>query len=156
MTDTIGFVASEIPAAQEALALLAKRYGSVAPEAADVIVALGGDGFMLTTQHRFLSSGKPIYGMNKGTVGFLMNEYSEDDLPQRLAAASRSLIRPLDMEAEDMAGEVHRAKAINEVSLLRQSYQAAKLRNFHRRPHAPRPADLRRCAGRDTGRIDGV
>ncbi len=123
----IAFVASNTPAAQEALVALRARYGGTSPEEAEVIVALGGDGFMLTTQHRFMDSGIAVYGMNKGTIGFLMNEYSEDDLEARLANASRSTIRPLEMEAEDIRGEVHRAKAINEVSLLRQSYQAASL-----------------------------
>ena len=123
----IAFVASETPAAKAALSVLEKRYGNVATDSADVIVALGGDGFMLATQHRLMNTGKPVYGMNQGTVGFLMNEYSENNLAERLAGATRSVIRPLDMEAEDMSGEIHRAKAINEVSLLRQSYQAASL-----------------------------
>ncbi len=123
----IAFVASSTPAAQEALSALTTRYGNASPDSADVIVALGGDGFMLTTQHRFMDTSIPVYGMNKGTVGFLMNEYSEEGLEARLANAVRSSIRPLEMEAEDVRGEVHRAKAINEVSLLRQSYQAASL-----------------------------
>lgn len=123
----LAFVASNAPEAQAALARLTQRYGAADPMHADIIVALGGDGFMLATQHRFMNSGIPVYGMNKGTVGFLMNEYSEDDLPERIANAVSRTIRPLDMEAEDAAGEVHRAKAINEVSLLRQSYQAASL-----------------------------
>ncbi len=123
----IAFVASNTPVAQEALASLASRYGNAAEDKADVIVALGGDGFMLATQHRFMDSGMPIYGMNKGTVGFLMNEYVEESLEDRLEAASASIIRPLEMEAEDESGKIHKAKAINEVSLLRQSYQAASL-----------------------------
>jgi NAD+ kinase len=123
----IAFVASSTPVAQEALAALVARYGGTEPDKAEVIVALGGDGFMLATQHRFMDTGIAVYGMNKGTVGFLMNEYSEDGLEARLAGAVRSTIRPLEMEAEDIRGEVHRAKAINEVSLLRQSYQAASL-----------------------------
>lgn len=127
MAYKIAFVASEAPDAQDACHRLTERYGSQQPENAEIIVALGGDGFMLATQHRFMNSGIPVYGMNKGSVGFLMNEYQEDDLHERIAAAKRSKIRPLDMEAGDVSGRVHRAKAINEVSLLRQSYQAASL-----------------------------
>ena len=123
----IAFAASTAPDAQAALARLTARYGERSPEEADVIVALGGDGFMLATQHLFMNTGKPVYGMNKGTVGFLMNEYSEDALPERIASAMARTIHPLDMEAEDADGVVHHAKAINEVSLLRQSYQAASL-----------------------------
>lgn len=123
----IAFVASNAPAARSALASLAKRYGGCAEANADVIVALGGDGFMLATQHRFMDSGIAVYGMNKGSVGFLMNEYREDGLAERIASASASTIRPLVMEAEDIHGVIHKAKAINEVSLLRQSYQAASL-----------------------------
>ena len=98
------------------------------PEAADVIVALGGDGLMLATLQRFMNSGKPIYGMHRGTVGFLMNEFSEQNLGERLAAAQVTVIHPLLMRARDAAGRVHRHHAINEVSLFRQSYQAARLR----------------------------
>lgn len=127
MAEKIAFVASDTDEAREALDRLVIRYGNCDPESAETIVALGGDGFMLTTQHRFMNSGIPVYGMNKGTVGFLMNEYTEDDLPERIARAKRSKIRPLDMEAGDVSGRVHRAQAINEVSLLRQSYQAASL-----------------------------
>jgi NAD+ kinase len=127
LAEAIAFLASDTPAAQRALKSLAKRYGNRDPGAASVVVALGGDGFMLATQHRFMNTGVPVYGMNKGTVGFLMNEYSEAGLPERLASATRSVIHPLDMEAEDLDGEIHRARAINEVSLLRQSYQAASL-----------------------------
>jgi NAD+ kinase len=123
----IAFVASNTPVAQEALAALVARYGGTEPDKAEVVVALGGDGFMLSTQHRFMDTGIPVYGMNKGTIGFLMNEYAEEGLEARLEGAVRSTIRPLEMEAEDIGGEVHRAKAINEVSLLRQSYQAASL-----------------------------
>lgn len=127
MYERIAFVASDTPDAQAASRRLAERYGSVDPKEADVIVALGGDGFMLATQHQFMNSGIAVYGMNKGTVGFLMNEFSEEDLPQRLAVSEQRIIRPLDMEAKDADGRVHHAKAINEVSLLRQSYQAASL-----------------------------
>jgi NAD+ kinase len=124
----IAFVASDMPAARRARKLLARRYGDAPPETADVIVALGGDGLMLATLQRFMHSGKPIYGMNRGTVGFLMNEYRENGLAERLAAAQESVIHPLLMRARDVAGRVHRHRAINEVSLFRQTYQAARLR----------------------------
>jgi len=107
---------------------LAHRYGDAKPEDADVIVALGGDGLMLVTLQRFMNSGKPIYGMHRGTVGFLMNEYNENGLLERLAAAQVSVIHPLLMRARDAAGHIHRHHAINEVSLFRQTYQAARLR----------------------------
>jgi NAD+ kinase len=126
--DRIAFVASDVPAAQRARRRLTRRYGDVRPEAADVIVALGGDGLMLATLQKYMNSGKPIYGMHRGTVGFLMNEYVQENLPERLAAAHVSVIHPLLMRARDAAGRLHRHRAINEVSLFRQSYQAAKLR----------------------------
>jgi NAD+ kinase len=124
----IAFVASDVPEAQRARRRLIQRYGDARPETADVVVALGGDGLMLTTLQRFMNSGKPIYGMHRGTVGFLMNEYSEGDLRKRLAAAQVTVIHPLLMRARDAAGRVHRHRAINEVSLFRQTYQAARLR----------------------------
>ncbi len=124
----IAFVASDTPSAQKARRLLTRRYGDAPPDAADVIVALGGDGLMLATLQRFMNSGKPIYGMHRGTVGFLMNEYSDKQLVERLAAAQVTVIHPLAMRARDAAGRVHRHRAINEVSLFRQSYQAARLR----------------------------
>jgi NAD+ kinase len=124
----VAFVASATPDAQDSAAELRRAYGSTAPEEADVIVALGGDGLMLQTLHRFMGTGKPIYGMNKGSVGFLMNEFHEDSLRERLEAAQRSIVHPLLMEAVDVAGRTHTARAINEVSMLRQTYQAAKLR----------------------------
>ncbi|MGH6799091.1 MAG: NAD kinase [Roseiarcus sp.] len=127
-TQTIGFVASDAPAAQAALAELTTLYGDTPPEAADVIVALGGDGLMLQTLHMTMKAPKPIYGMNRGSVGFLMNEYSEQGLPERLRAALPSIIHPLIMRARDVHGAETTARAINEVSLLRQTYQAAKLR----------------------------
>jgi len=128
--DRIAFVASGAPEAEHARAALVRRYGNVEPSVADVIVALGGDGLMLKTLHDFMNAGKPIYGMHRGTVGFLMNEYSERDLHKRLAAAHVTVIHPLIMRARDAAGRVHRHRAINEVSLFRQSYQAARLRIF--------------------------
>lgn len=124
----IAFVASQAPEARRAARLLAKRYGETSPDEADVIVALGGDGLMLQTLHRFMGTSKPIYGMNRGSVGFLMNEYRIEDLPRRLAQSRRSVVHPLMMTAVDTRGETHSSRAINEVSLLRQSYQAAKLK----------------------------
>jgi NAD+ kinase len=121
------FVATAVPEAQSALANLRQLYDDVGPEKADVIVALGGDGFMLQTLHTFLELGKPIYGMNLGTVGFLMNEYNEADLPDRLAKAERGAIHPLRMRAPT-AGHCVDGLAFNEVSLLRQTRQATKLR----------------------------
>jgi NAD+ kinase len=126
--DRIAFVTSAIPEAEKARDALARRYGDVPPGEADVIVALGGDGLMLQTLHNFMEAGKPIYGMNRGTVGFMMNEYHEDALAERLAAAEESVIHPLAMSAIDGGGKVHAARAINEVSLFRQTYQVARLR----------------------------
>ncbi len=122
------FVASDRPEAQEARGRLAARYGEYAMGEADVIVALGGDGFMLETLHACLDSGRPIYGMNRGSVGFLMNDYAEDALHERIAAAERAVIHPLSMRATDAAGRVHDGLAINEVSLLRQTRQTARLK----------------------------
>ena len=107
---------------------LVNLHGNCDPENADIIVVLGGDGFMLQSQHRFMNSDIPIYGMNKGTVGFLMNEFIVENLPERLDSAIQSRIHPLKMKAEDGQGNVHQALAINEVSLFRQSHQAAKLK----------------------------
>jgi NAD+ kinase len=122
------FVASPIAEAQEALERLAARYGSVAAETADAIVALGGDGLMLQTLHRFMGTGKPIYGMHRGTVGFLMNEYHPDELLERLATAQVTVIHPLLMCAHGGDGASAEFHAFNEVSLFRQTYQAARLR----------------------------
>lgn len=124
----LAFVASDRAEAQSARNRLAARYGDPPPEAADVVVALGGDGFMLETLHRNLQSGRPIYGMNQGSIGFLMNDYDEDGLIERISAAERAVIHPLAMRARDAAGGVREALAINEVSLLRQTRQTAKLR----------------------------
>ena len=124
----IAFTASERPEAQEGRARLAKRYGESPVEEAEVIVALGGDGFMLECFHDHMALGVPIYGMNRGSVGFLMNDYSEVGLPERIAAAEKAVIHPLRMTATDVEGNSHVALAINEVSLLRQTRQAAKLR----------------------------
>ena len=126
--ERIAFVASQSPEAQDALVRLQTRYGNVAPGNADVIVALGGDGLMLQTLHEFMTAGKPIYGMHRGTVGFLMNEFSDADLLARLAAARTTLIHPLVMSARDSSGRAHEHYAINEVSVFRQTHQAAHLR----------------------------
>lgn len=124
----LAFVASERPEAQAAKARLVSRYGQVACDDAEVIVALGGDGFMLETLHESLSSARPIYGMNQGSVEFLMNDYVEDALLERIGRAERAVIRPLAMTAVDAHGKKHKALAINEVSMLRQTHQSAKLR----------------------------
>ncbi len=126
--ERIAFVASPSEEAQRALAQLTELYGNCGPAEADVVVALGGDGLMLQTLHQHMRSGKPIYGMHRGTVGFLMNEFSPLDLRGRLAAARISLINPLLMRATDVTGAVHIHHAINEVALFRQTYQAARLR----------------------------
>jgi NAD+ kinase len=124
----IAFVAAATPEARDAYDMLAARYGNSEPKAADVIVALGGDGLMLQTLHKFMNSGKPIYGMHRGTVGFLMNDYSPDALHERLTAAHRTIIHPLLLRARDAHDRTHEHRAINEVSLFRQSAQAAHLR----------------------------
>src|ERR1039458_4781362 len=124
----IAFVAGSTPEAREAYERLQGRYGNAEPKNADVIVALGGDGLMLQTLHKFMNSGKPIYGMHRGTVGFLMNDFSIDNLVERLTAAQITVIHPLVMRACDSAGRMHEHRAINEVSLFRQSAQAAHLR----------------------------
>lgn len=126
--NTIAFVSSTADEAQAACAELAVLYDNVPMEDADVIVALGGDGFMLQTLHASMNTGKLVYGMNRGSVGFLMNKYSTENLRERIANAVENSIRPLKMQTVDADGEKAIAYAINEVSLFRQSYQAAKLR----------------------------
>ncbi|HUF57721.1 MAG TPA: NAD kinase [Thermohalobaculum sp.] len=126
--DRVAFLASHAEAAQTALRTLRHRYGHVPPQEADVIVALGGDGFMLSTLHQTMDLGVPVYGMNRGTVGFLMNEYGEEDLLERLEASEQAVINPLRMRAERRDGDPVDALAINEVALLRESRQAAKIR----------------------------
>ncbi len=123
----IHFTASEAEIAQKALKTLAGQYGNTPAEEASVIVALGGDGFMLDTLHATRALDVPIYGMNCGTVGFLMNEFSETGLRERLGAAEETVINPLAMRATGLDGKVHEALAINEVALLRAGPQAAKL-----------------------------
>jgi len=126
--DNICLVASSAPVAQQALVELRQLLGSVDPHDADVIVALGGDGFMLETMHRFLRVGRPFFGMNRGNVGFLMNEFRTERLIERLRTAERATLYPLAMTARSEDGTTVEALAINEVSLLRQSRQAATLR----------------------------
>jgi NAD+ kinase len=124
----IAFVAATTPEARSAYDKLTAEYGNSEPKSADVIVALGGDGLMLQTLHRFMNSGKPIYGMHRGTVGFLMNDFAPDRLRERLTAAHRTVIHPLLLRARDTQGRIHEHRAINEASLFRQSAQAAHLR----------------------------
>lgn len=124
----ISFRASDAPLAQSAMEDLIKTYGQVSAEKADVIVALGGDGFMLETLRDAQRLGKPVYGMNRGTVGFLMNNFSAENLSERLAEAEEAVINPLRMRAGSEDGSVAEALAINEVSLLRAGPQAARLK----------------------------
>ncbi|MCB2107248.1 MAG: NAD kinase [Rhodobacteraceae bacterium] len=124
----IAFVAADGAPAQEAMASLTARYNGCAPDQADVIVALGGDGFMLDALHDHMSRSVPIFGMHRGTVGFLMNRYEETDLVERITKAEVVELYPLRMTARTSAGTTYDALAINEVSMLRQTRQAAKLR----------------------------
>lgn len=126
----IAFVASHHAEAQNALAALKARYGNVSQNKADVVVALGGDGFMLRALHANMKRGTPVYGMNRGSVGFLMNEYREDELVERLENAEPATLSPLQMKAKPRRGRTVTALAINEVSLLRETRLAAKLRIF--------------------------
>lgn len=126
--ERISFKWAPTAVAERAAGSLISRYGDRAAEDADVIVALGGDGFMLSMLHQHLHKGIPIYGMNKGTIGFLMNEFQEENLYDRINAATLAQIHPLRMVAEPESGGAQEALAINEVSLLRQTRQAAKLR----------------------------
>ncbi|MGD9802983.1 MAG: NAD kinase [Hyphomicrobiaceae bacterium] len=126
--ERIAFVSSDAPEARKALQRMSERYGNADISTADVIVALGGDGLMLETLKRHMHDRIPIYGMNRGSVGFLMNEYREDHLLERLERAELSRIHPLSMTAIDKDGKTHAALAINEVSVFRETYQIAKLR----------------------------
>jgi len=126
-TPALCFLSSGTEDAEVALSELTQLYGNVAPEEAEYIVALGGDGFMLQTLHEYMNSETPVYGMNRGSVGFLMNEYSTVDLLGRLAIADMNELRPLRMTTRNADGTSSIALAINEVSMLRQSHQAAKL-----------------------------
>ncbi|MCL6682460.1 NAD kinase [Sphingomonas alba] len=125
----IGLLASPTEAAQAAEKMLRRRYQWADTDKAETFVALGGDGFMLQTLHSMMEGGdpKPVFGMNRGTVGFLMNEWRLDRLPERIAGAKAIRVAPLDMEATTVSGEVHRHSAINEVSLLRETRQTAKI-----------------------------
>jgi NAD+ kinase len=128
-TARLAFFANRDAGAKAALTRLKARYGHVAPHDADVIITLGGDGFMLESMHRFLAKDVPIFGMNKGSVGFLMNDEREgDDLRKRLKSAERVRLHPLVMKARRNGGRARKALAFNEVSLLRQERQAAKIR----------------------------
>lgn len=124
----LAFLASSLPEAQTARQRLQALYGDHAPEQADVIVVLGGDGCMLRALHAHTHLHKPLYGMKQGTVGFLLNQYNEHDLLQRIDAAEPVMLHPLAMTAIDLAGNTHQSQAINEVALWRQSNQAAHLR----------------------------
>ncbi|WP_281983471.1 NAD kinase [Thalassorhabdomicrobium marinisediminis] len=124
----LAFVASDAPIAQQAKATLHAQYNGVPLDEAEIIVALGGDGFMLETLHDTQELDVPVYGMNRGTVGFLMNNYSSQGLRDRLARAEEEVINPLRMTATSVDGTLHEALAINEVSMLRSGPQAAKLR----------------------------
>ena len=124
----IHFTASPRPDAQAALSRLTERYGQAAADKAEIVVPLGGDGWMLDTLHDRFGDGLPVYGMHRGSVGFLMNEYSEENLVDRIAAADHAVIYPLEMRVERSNGETETRLAINEVSLIRSSAQTAKLR----------------------------
>jgi NAD+ kinase len=125
---SVAFVASKTDEAQAALVQLRKHYTEVPVEQAHVIVALGGDGFMLRTLHRHLALNKPVFGMKLGTVGFLMNQYHADGLGDRIARALPTALKPLVMEAVSESGTSVTSLAFNEVSLLRQTKQAAHVR----------------------------
>ncbi len=124
----IAFIAAQTEAAEAARARLTARYGDCAPKDANVIVALGGDGLMLECLHKVLGTQQPVYGMNCGSVGFMMNEYHEEDLPGRIVRSLPSVLHPLRMHAVTASGVVEEAMAMNEVALLRQLRQAAKIR----------------------------
>jgi NAD+ kinase len=127
---SIAFVASKTEEAQAALAQMRGRYAEVPLDKADTIVALGGDGFMLRTLHRYLALNKPVFGMKLGTVGFLMNQFRAEDLRERLARAQPTPLHPLAMETVGESGAATTALAFNEVSLLRQTKQAAHIRVY--------------------------
>ena len=125
---SIAFIAAHTEVAEAARARLVAMYGETHPKEAAVIVVLGGDGVMLECLHKVLGTDQPVYGMNCGSVGFLMNEFHEAGLPERIARAQPSVLHPLRMHAITASGVVEEAMAINEVSLLRQLRQAAKIR----------------------------
>lgn len=123
----LSFVSSGAPAANNATKTLKNRYGNNEVEDADVVVVLGGDGKMLQTLHQVMSQNIPVYGMHFGSVGFLMNDFDDQDLPARIAKAQTTTIHPLSMVAKDVHGKKYEALAINEVSMFRASFQAAKI-----------------------------
>ena len=123
----VTFVSSGTTEADDARARLRDRYGDVGSDQAQVVVALGGDGLMLQTLHRMIERQVPVFGMNCGSVGFLMNDYHDEDLFVRLAAAKPTRITPLEMQVTDAAGNTDRALALNEVSLFRTTFQAVKV-----------------------------
>lgn len=127
MSMKIAFLASETSKAQQSLKSLVSRYGQHDPLSADVMVVLGGDGFMLQCLHQFMNHDIPVFGLRRGTVGFLMNDYADDDLIERIENAKRTILHPLLMQATNVAGEVVESLAINEVSLLRQTKQSAHI-----------------------------
>ncbi len=145
MSLRLDFTASDRPEAQAACARLKSLYGSA--QSPDVVVALGGDGFLLQTVHRYLKDGIPIFGMNRGSVGFLLNEFSEHNLMERILKSESTLISPLRMTAKTRAGTEQTALAFNEVSLLRQSHQGRQAAHPDRRHGAAGRADVRRRAG---------
>ena len=124
----LAFCAADTDTARDALLRLRAHHREVPPEEADVIVALGGDGFLLQTLHRFMGLGRPVFGMNRGSVGFLLNEYAEENLAARVAHATAVVLHPLRMEVVTVAGQRGAAIAINEVALFRQQRQTAKIR----------------------------
>jgi NAD+ kinase len=126
--ERLAFLSSGTPEAETAHARLALLYGEAPVPEADVVIALGGDGLMIQTLHALMGKNIPVFGMNKGSVGFLMNDFREDGLRERIEAAEASRVHPLVMHATTADGVVHTARAINEVSMLRQTFQAAKLR----------------------------
>ncbi|MEO1491057.1 MAG: NAD kinase [Pseudomonadota bacterium] len=124
---TLSVLGSRSPVAQEAVQVLREKFGHAPPEQADVIVALGGDGFMLQTLHAFMDLNKPVYGMNRGSVGFLMNDYEDETLLDKIESAKSAVINPLRMVTKDAMERTTEALAINEVALFRQTHQAAKI-----------------------------
>jgi len=123
----LAFLASHTNKSQTSLKHMVKIYGQHSPETADVIVVLGGDGFMLQCLHQYMHQNTPVFGLRRGTVGFLMNDYSIEDLPQRIEMAQKTILHPLTMQAEQVSGNVVQSLAINEVSLLRQTKQSAHI-----------------------------
>ena len=154
MAPRLAFLASDRPEANAAREALAARYGEVPEEAADVVVALGGDGFMLETLHRNLPSRRPIYGMNRGSVGFLMNDYDEAGLLERIAAAEQAVIHPLLMHARDAAGAEHAGARDQRGLAAAPDLPDRQAAHPDRRQGAHGRADLRRRPGLDPGRLD--